>query len=199
MSERRDPNAQLWDAAQQGLSDRVRQVLGQGMCSHDGEVKAILVAAANDHVAALAILLHEASDTAREAVSPLVQAAQYGSTDVIAFLTGTELPHDGNSALGQALWAGQHAAIDQLLEAKVDVNDVTVFGDTLLCNMVMNGEEDAVQRLLQIKADVNREDVRGFTPLGHATRMYSAGMVQILVGAKADTNHRSIPRTNAPP
>jgi ankyrin repeat protein len=199
MSERRDPNAQLWDAAQQGLSDRVRQVLGQGMCSHDGEVKAILVAAANDHVAALAILLHEASDTAREAVSPLIEAARNGSTDVIAFLTGTELPNDGNAALGNALWAGQDAAINQLLKAKADVNGVTTFGDTLLGYSVTIRAEDAVQRMLQIKADVNREDVRGFTPLGHATRMYSAGMVQILVGAKADTNHRSIPRTNAPP
>ena len=58
--------------------------------------------------------------------------------------------------------------ISVFLEARGDLNDSNIFGDTPLHVAAQYGNLDAVQVLLDTKANPNIENEKGFTPLDKA-------------------------------
>ena len=85
---------------------------------------------------------------------------------------------------------GHEAAVKELLESGVDVDEVrTDNGATALYIAAQKGHEGVVEQLLKAEADVNKAKIdTGATPLYIATQNGHEGVVEQLLKAEADVN-----------
>ena len=86
------------------------------------------------------------------------------------------------------LWAGDARAIEKLLQQKVDLNQASADGRTLLMEAVLEKRADLVKLLLDHGANAALSDREGQTALHFAAQAHLADVVQLLLdkGAPID-------------
>lgn len=109
---------------------------------------------------------------------PIVHAIEDGDLDEIRRIVAAN-PHVVNQALASdapehplhyAVWQGQPAIVDFLLERNAEVNARADNGDTPLHYAAKHGWPEFVKKLIVRGADVNAENDGGFTPIFTASR-----------------------------
>lgn len=147
----------------------------------------ITTAALMGKVMTLALLLGLGADpNSPDALggSPLLAAAEHGKTCVVAKLLSAKAQVDfaathpdslGTTALIQAAenghtnrWHDCKSVLEQLIEAKADVNQARTDGETALHRAAAKGHTDAVYMLLEAHADIAARDNCQRTPLHNA-------------------------------
>ena len=93
-----------------------------------------------------------------------------------------------DARLVDAAHRGDHAAIRQLLQARVDVNALGPDGGTALLAAVERDDATAADLLLAAKADVKAANRYGVTPIIAACITGNATLVEKLLAAGADAN-----------
>jgi ankyrin repeat protein len=93
-----------------------------------------------------------------------------------------------DSRLVDAARRGDHAAMRQLLQSKVDVNAPGSDGGTALLVATARDDAAGVELLLGAKADVKAANRYGVTPLIAAATNGNATIIERLLGAGADVN-----------
>ena len=94
----------------------------------------------------------------------------------------------GDAKLALAIKTGDKAAIQTLLQQRVDVNVPEVDGTTALHWAVRNDDADLVDRLIRAGAKVQTANRYGITPLYLACMNGNAGIIEKLLKAGADVN-----------
>ncbi|MCL2744773.1 MAG: ankyrin repeat domain-containing protein [Planctomycetaceae bacterium] len=103
---------------------------------------------------------------------------------------------EGTPDLRRSIEEGNHNAVLRLINAKVDVNDRNIRGESPLYFAVQKGDEKIVKSLLEAGADIDARvligatDYRG-TPLHEAVRKNHVEIIKILLQAGTDINIRS--------
>jgi len=93
-----------------------------------------------------------------------------------------------DAKLAQAVKAGDKAAVQTLLQQRVDVNAPEVDGTTALHWAVRNDDADLVDRLIRAGANVKTANRYGITPLYLAATNGNATVIEKLLKAGADAN-----------
>jgi ankyrin repeat protein len=93
-----------------------------------------------------------------------------------------------DARLAQAVKAGDKAAIQTLLQQRVDVNAPEADGTTALHWAVRNDDTDLVDRLIRARADVKATNRYGISPLYLACINGNAVIIEKLLKAGADAN-----------
>jgi uncharacterized protein len=93
-----------------------------------------------------------------------------------------------DSRLADAARRGDHAAMRQLLQSKVDVNAPASDGGTALLAATARDDAAGVELLLGAKADVKAANRYGVTPLIAAATNGNATIIERLLSAGADAN-----------
>jgi uncharacterized protein len=107
------------------------------------------------------------------------------------FLLMGALPAGADARLAQAVKAGDHAAIQNLLQQRVDVNAAEPDGTTALHWAVRSDDTDLVDRLIRAGANVKTANRYGITPLHLACVNGNASLIERLLKAGADANEIS--------
>src|SRR5579862_7764344 len=124
--------------------------------------------------------------------TPLMQAAELGSTQLVVELISDGAPVDftdvcGRTALMFAVAASQLDATKALLDAKANPNlHEKGFGSTAAHFAASIGSVPIMAALISAGADVNARDNYGDTPLMHAAAHGRDDVVRLLVASKAD-------------
>ncbi len=98
---------------------------------------------------------------------------------------------DGTTELIAASFNGQNKVVQNLLDAKADVNAGDAHGGFALGMASYCGHQEIVQMLLAAKADVNVMKGDGPTALMSASRGGQNEVVKMLIAAKADVNAKT--------
>jgi ankyrin repeat protein len=114
-----------------------------------------------------------------ERLAPLASVLAQAGTDA-----DLEDPHDGSTALSDAVLAGRVEAAERLIGAGADVDHTDVTGETLLMAAVMNRDLPMARLVIAHGADVNARTRLG-TPLILAAATRSAAMANLLLEAGA--------------
>jgi ankyrin repeat protein len=93
-----------------------------------------------------------------------------------------------DAKLAQAVKAGDKAAVQTLLQRRVDVNVPEVDGTTALHWAVRNDDRELADRLIRAGANVKAANRYGITPLYLACVNGNAAMIETLLKAGADAN-----------
>src|SRR5262249_36339128 len=93
-----------------------------------------------------------------------------------------------DAKLALAVKAGDKAAIQMLLQQRVDVNEPEVDGTTALHWAVRNDESELVDRLIRAGANVKAANRYGITPLFLACVNGNANIIEKLLKSGADAN-----------
>ena len=136
--------------------------------------------------------------------TPLSQAAEHDSRDVVPVLLryGASLASQANmynefwerkfyskrTPLHWAAHCGKNHVIQQLLDAKADVNAVNYEHRGPLQDAAMGGHVESVSLLISRGADMDNQDVNGWTALHEAARYgrFDLGRILLDAGANAD-------------
>jgi ankyrin repeat protein len=121
-----------------------------------------------------------------------VSAAFLGAVSLL-----TVLGASGDSALTQAVKAGDTAAVRALIRSGADVNARAGDGATPLLWAVHGGHLEIARALVDAGAAVDVANDFGITPLLHASRTGNAAMVDLLLRAGADPS-RTHPEGETP-
>jgi len=109
-------------------------------------------------------------------------------TIVFAILLAMPLAAGVDAKLAAAVKAGDKAAVQSLLQQRVDVNAAEVDGTTALHWAVRNDDMDLVDRLIRANANVKAANRYGVTPLYLACVNGNATMIEKLLNAGAEAN-----------
>src|SRR6185436_5740105 len=93
-----------------------------------------------------------------------------------------------DAKLAQAIKAGDKAAVQTLLQQRVDVNAPEADGTTALHWAVRNDDMDLIDRLLRAGAAANSVSTEGETALMTASRTGNVDAVKVLLAHGADVN-----------
>jgi ankyrin repeat protein len=197
------PCRQLWDAAQQGNADTVRECMKNPALHQECAYRALHAACANNWPDAVNALLEgKASPDGRvKHRSAVFAAAFHGHVDVLRALlfskaaitlTTTDYHVVGEAPIHCATRRSL-GVLQCLLEARADVHEPDVYGQTPCHLAAATGRVNALKLLLAAKADVHMRDVEGRTPSFVARRWVSPGQVcvdilQLLACAKANVD-----------
>lgn len=125
----------------------------------------------------------------------LMAAVTKGKTDVVRYLIAhgadvtVKFSDDGITTLYQAgIRENNEEVVKALLEAGVNVNERTTFGQTALIRFVGLGRVESVRLLLKAGADVNIVDHYGYTAFKMAVNSGEAEIVRMLLPFKPDLN-----------
>lgn len=124
----------------------------------------------------------------------LILAAGLGKNHLLRELLA--LPDAGNhpevlqAAAAAAAGNGRKKALQQLLEAGVDVN-TRVAGTSLLCTAVVNGCPDNAELLLTLGASPHPADAEGVSPIMHAVINEDLSMARLLMKHGADPTQKN--------
>jgi ankyrin repeat protein len=105
---------------------------------------------------------------------------------LVAALSATVARAAGDSALIQAVKAGDAAAVRVLAKSRTDVNARSGDGSTPLLLATHNSDIDIVRALIAAGADVNAPNHYGVTPLLEASSTGDAALMAVLLKAGAD-------------
>ena len=94
------------------------------------------------------------------------------------------------AAAAAAAGNGRKKALQQLLEAGVDVN-TRVAGTSLLCTAVVNGCPDNAELLLTLGASPHPADAEGVSPIMHAVINEDLSMARLLMKHGADPTQKN--------
>ena len=106
---------------------------------------------------------------------------------------------DGKTALVVAALAGNETIVDQLLDARADVNLRTKDGQTALMGAAVNGSTRVANMLLSRGADFSVKDSHEFTALMYADGAHKPEVRAVLVKAGAQDWHPGPLETPAQP
>ena len=110
-------------------------------------------------------------------------------TFALAILLATgALGAGADAKLSQAVKAGDKAAVQTLLQQRVDVNAAEADGTTALHWAVRNDDADLIDRLIRAGANVKTANRYGVTPLYLACVNGNAAVIERLLKAGADAN-----------
>lgn len=117
-----------------------------------------------------------------------VDGLEYLVTLLIAVKADPDCPCEDNrtTALQMAARRGSGTVVNELLEAKADVDFADTSGGHPLTFAAASGHIDVVRLLLAAKADVDLANVRNETALTLAASNNHVGVARLLLGAKAD-------------
>ena len=108
-------------------------------------------------------------------------------TMILAIMLAALAP-GADARLAQAAKAGDKAAVQALLQQRVDVNAPEVDGTTALHWAARNEDADLVDRLIRAGANVKAANRYGITPLFLAATNGNAAIIEKLLKAGADAN-----------
>ncbi len=164
----------------------------------------ITTAALQGHLNAITVLLRwGATPNCSDAVggSPLLAAAENGKIRAVKELLSAKAQVDvaamhpdslGTTALIQAAenghvngWRDCKSIVEQLIEAKADVNKARTDGETALHRAADKGYPGAVRMLLAAGADTTKRDTYKRTPLHNAVINNHLNTAYLLLGARA--------------
>jgi ankyrin repeat protein len=180
-------------------SDAVKALLDRGAVADEpdlGGITPLMVAGGRgDAESAKVLIAHGARLDTRsklDGYTPLVFAAQYGRTDLVAILLDAnadiDLPTEsGRTPLFLAADADRVDSLRLLLDRGAQVNKALPTGETPLIAACRNGSEKCVSLLLAYHADANVVGERG-TPLIYASWSGSTECVRALLDRGASVN-----------
>lgn len=196
-----DPAAQLRDAAAQGETARVRELLAQGVPLEGRDVQgntALLRATQANQVDAARALIEAGADVnaqnrMQDSAYLLAGAEGYREILDLALRHGADLKSTnryGGTALIPACERGHVEVVKTLLQAGVDPDHVNRLGWTGLLEAIILSDggprhQAIVALLIAAGADVNLADRDGRTPRQHARQRGQAEIVQMLERAQA--------------
>ena len=93
-----------------------------------------------------------------------------------------------SSELFEAVWRGQEARVQTLVDAGADVNQIDSKGDPVLLEGIWRGHIEIVKILVNAGADVNARDSGGDPILREAVWRGHLEIIKVLVDAGADVN-----------
>jgi hypothetical protein len=131
--------------------------------------------------------------------TPLMEAAQYSTPDVVATLikAGAEVnasTNNGSTPLSYAAWYSTLDVVTALIKAGADVNASNSYGGTALMTAAQFSTPDVVAALIEAGADVNAQrDDNKETALWRAAGAEENGYenAEVLVRAGADVNTKN--------
>lgn len=130
----------------------------------------------------------------RNGVTPLMQAAWWGSAECIAMLLKHDpdflaVDHDGHDAVMNAALRGHDRIVHMLLAAGADGDRANAHGWTPLMFAARNGNAACAKTLLDHHADPN-VNPGGWTPLKEAARHCHSSTLTLLLAAGANPQFR---------
>ena len=155
----------------------------------------LVFAAARGNARMVAMLLSQGApvDSKEQGFTPLLAAAQNGSTEVCKLLLKTGKANvkdrgpDGNTPLLQAAHGGHTEVCELLLVNGSDLEEKgSVAEYTALHHAAMKGHKSLLQLLISHKADVNSRSRIGVTPLLGSSQEGQLASVVTLLQAGAD-------------
>ncbi len=196
----------VWAAAQacyaEDLQRLLEELLPECEVVASALAPALWIAAGNDHVGAVRVLVDAAADvnhTNSRALSPLWRASFSGSADAACALLQAQALIDGVAAGAlvhgtPAIAAAAHGhweLLQVLVDAKADVHVAMAGGHTALSHAARQGHCDAVGLLLGAKADADAPLPRreGHTPMYAAAMLGHVGVLVLLAHSKAGVNY----------
>jgi|SRR5690554_1916742 len=156
----------------------------------------LLIACEHEYTGIAEMLLKNKADPnlKNSGTPPLEKAVARGDKDTVELL----LEYSANvnyskftwtSLLQFAIYGNETDIIRILLEAKVDVNEVSQCG-TALHVAADQGNKDVIDILVEAKADINKTDHRGRTPILTAVESGHRVLVTTMINHHADINIR---------
>lgn len=152
----------------------------------------------NGRTETVMLLMHMSAfiqETSKSGWTPLHCAARGGHADVIQILLEMRaqvgwdhMDPYGNprsrdfDAVWHAAFSGSREALELLINARGNVDNVGTYGRTTLMRAVRTGKLEAVEALLDVRADVHATS-RGYQALERAAGWGLGGMVKLLMGA----------------
>ena len=107
----------------------------------------------------------------------------------VAVQAGEAAP-DGTTALHQAVYAGDAAAVRRLIKAGADVQAANLFGATPMMLAAARGDDVLIDLLLQAGADAESPNEEGQTALMAVARTGNVAAARLLLRHGADVNAR---------
>jgi ankyrin repeat protein len=130
----------------------------------------------------------------KDGVTPLMQAAWWGSTQCIALLLKHDpdflaMDHSGHDAVMNAALRGHDGVLRMLLAAGAQADRTSAGGWTPLMFAARSGSVACTQTLIDNHADPNVTP-HGWTPLKEAARNCHSKIVEVLLAAGANARFR---------
>ena len=200
---RKELQRDLWQAARQGDSKEVREILSNFMVDINcvlgyRDTTSLSAASWLGHKEVIHVLLDRGADPKKadkEDWTPLHYAAWYGSKAIVQLLLDRGVDpeaqnKDRNTALHLAAETGQKDVVQLLLERGANPNAQNDEGNTALHEAAYSGHKDVVQLLLDKGANPKALNDDGNTALYWAAYHGHKEVVQLLPNRGADPTRR---------
>lgn len=210
-SAKRSINGELFDAAQEGDSDKIKALIRKKAdvnytetipTTEGGDVERwtpLMSAAAAGNMSIVRQLVNAGAWVNymnSKAFSAVWLAANNGHLDIVRLLTkkGAYINNQSDDELTPLMNAatfGHYDVVKYLVSRKAKLNLVHKDGDSALMLAIANGHTDIARLLIASGSDVNIHNKFGVTPLLIAVAENNEAMVRLLIEKKADQSAKT--------